>query len=159
MQVDEYIGVYHANGGIVGELAYVLGHALGRTHCALCDITHSPFRRKKQWDAMVAGLDAPFRLLHLNEMPADVAQVVGRTGSPVVLVRAHGGELAVLLGPTELAGMNGSVDAFAEALVGALATRWPALPSGLSASRLRWAAAGVAWSTGQASGSLSAPSK
>ncbi len=63
MAITEYIGVYHADGGLVGEAKYVLGHLLGRTHCSLCDITHSPVRRKKQWDAFVDSLGVPFRLL------------------------------------------------------------------------------------------------
>jgi hypothetical protein len=33
-------GVYNANGGIMGELAYVLGHLVGARECNLCDITH-----------------------------------------------------------------------------------------------------------------------
>ena len=112
----EYIGVYHADGGPVGEVKYVVGKFLGRAHCALCDITHSPVRRRPQWDAMVAGLGAPFVLLHLNEMPADVAAVVATSGSPVVLGRTTDRQLHVLLGPDELDSMHGSVSEFAAAL-------------------------------------------
>lgn len=82
MAIHEFIGVYHADGGLRGEVRYVVGHLLGRTECALCDITHSPIRRKKQWDGFVADLGVPFRLLHLNEMPPDVASAVSRVGSP-----------------------------------------------------------------------------
>jgi hypothetical protein len=113
----EYIGVYHADGGLAGEARYIVGHLLGRTHCSLCDITHSPLRRRKAWDAFVAGLDAPFRLYHLNEMPTDVAEVVRTTGSPVVLERTDAG-LRTVLGPDVLDGMNGSVDTFARMLRG-----------------------------------------
>jgi hypothetical protein len=118
MQVREYIGVYHADGGLVGEAKYVIGHLLGRTHCSLCDITHSPVRRKKQWDQMVATLGVPFRLFHLNEMPGDVAQVTARTGSPVVLARTAAG-LQVLLPPAELDRVAGSVADFQTALTAA----------------------------------------
>ena len=42
------VGVYNANGGIVGELSYVLGKVKGSAHCALCDISHGKsFRAKK----------------------------------------------------------------------------------------------------------------
>ena len=34
------VAVYHADGGVRGELSYVLGRLLGTAHCALCDITH-----------------------------------------------------------------------------------------------------------------------
>ena len=110
--ISEFIGVYDADGGLVGEASYLVGKILGRRHCSLCDITHSPVRRKKQWDTFVASLPVPFRLYHLNEMPADVAQAVATHGSPVVLERS-GPQLRVLLGPAELEDMHGSVDEFA----------------------------------------------
>lgn len=113
------IGVYHADGGLVGEAKYIVGHLLGRTHCSLCDITHSPVRRKRAWDELVARLGVPVRLYHLNEMPADVAQVVQRVGSPVFLGRDATG-LTVLLGPAELDALDGSVERFADRLAQAL---------------------------------------
>ena len=33
------MGVYDADGGLLGELAYLTGRILGIAHCALCDIT------------------------------------------------------------------------------------------------------------------------
>ena len=72
----EYVGVYHADGGVRGELTYMVVHLTGTVHCALCDITHSLVRRKPAWDAMVARLRVPFRPLHRNEMPPDVAAAV-----------------------------------------------------------------------------------
>lgn len=111
----ELIGVYHADGGLAGEAKYVVGHLLGRVHCSLCDITHSPIRRKKSWDALVARLPVPFRLYHLNEMPADVAAVVAHAGSPIVLARDDSG-LRVLLSAEELEEMDGSVTAFGQGL-------------------------------------------
>jgi hypothetical protein len=109
--ITELIGVYHADGGVVGEAKYIIGKLMGTAHCALCDITHSPVRRKSAWDAMVARLGVPFQLLHLNEMPTAVASAVGRSGSPVVLQRTPDG-LSVLIGPDALESLGGSVDAF-----------------------------------------------
>lgn len=114
--------MYHADGGLVGEARYVIGHLLGRTHCSLCDITHSPVRRKRQWDELVATLGAPVRTYHLNEMPADVAGVVAEAGSPIFLQRNEEG-LRVLLTPMELESMAGSVPEFAEQLRRALRDR------------------------------------
>ena len=54
--VVEAVGVYAADGGVVGELTYVVGHLLGRTECSLCDVTHGPVRRKRAWDEMAAVL-------------------------------------------------------------------------------------------------------
>lgn len=120
--VTELIGVYAADGGAIGELRYVVGKLLGGAHCSLCDVTHSPLRRKPDWDAMVARRGVPFLLLHRNELPADVAQVVGRTGTPVVLARTADGGLAAVLDPQALDRLDGSVPAFERALDAALAT-------------------------------------
>lgn len=117
--MQELIGVYHADGGIVGETKYIVGHLLGRTHCSLCDITHSPVRRKRAWDELVARLGVPVQLYHLNEMPADVEAVVRRVGSPVFLGRDASG-LEVLLDPSDLDSLGGSVEQFADRLQQAL---------------------------------------
>jgi hypothetical protein len=120
VEIREFIGVYHADGGLRGEVRYIVGHLLGRTECALCDITHSPVRRKKEWDRFAADLGVPFRLLHLNEMPADVAAIVASQGSPLVLART-GTALQVVLSAEQLADLDGSVEAFAAALADARA--------------------------------------
>ena len=119
--VAELVGVYHADGGPVGEVKYVLGKLLGTAHCALCDVTHSPVRRKPEWDRMVRRLGIPFTLLHLNEMPADVAAAVRGTGSPVVLARLSDGTLHPVLTPSELDGLGGSVDLAEQAIRAGLA--------------------------------------
>ena len=61
-ELRELIGVYHADGGPIGEARYVLGRMLGTAHCGLCDITHSPVRRKPEWDRI--GIE------HLARLPA-----------------------------------------------------------------------------------------
>ena len=47
MAVKKAYGVYHADGGIIGELAYVWGKIRGTAHCALCDITHRGYLLRK----------------------------------------------------------------------------------------------------------------
>jgi hypothetical protein len=126
--VVELIGIYHADGGLVGEAVYVIGHLLGRTHCALCDITHSPFRRKPAWDAMVSRLDVPFRLLHRNEVDSDIQQLLHQHETPVVLARTGAHQLEILLGPVDLE-VAGSVDEFEERLRQALTIRSATDPS------------------------------
>ncbi len=119
MTVRELVGVYDADGGLLGEVAYLWGRLRGTRHCALCDITHSPVRRKAAWDALVDTLGVTFVLLHLNELPDDVAAVVRQTGVPVVLART-GHQLVPLLDAAELEQVEGSVDRFAVALAGRL---------------------------------------
>jgi hypothetical protein len=122
-EVVELVGVYHADGGLLGELRYVVGKLLHTTHCALCDVTHSPVRRKPAWDAMVARLGVPVALLHLNEMPPDVAAEVEAHGSPLLLARLADSKLAPLLDAAALDVLEGSVSG-AEAAIGqALAGR------------------------------------
>jgi hypothetical protein len=113
--VAELIAVYHADGGLVGEARYVIGHLLGRAHCSLCDITHSPVRRKPAWDAMVARLGVPVRLVHLNERTA-AERAACTAGTPCVLVRLRDGRLHVLLTPDAL-DLGGSVEAFEQAVL------------------------------------------
>lgn len=109
-----FVGVYHADGGPIGELRYLVGHLLGTTHCGLCDVTHS-WRRKPEWDAMVARLGLPFELVHLNEMDAATAEAVALHGSPAVFARTTDG-LALVLAADELDACAGSVSAFESAL-------------------------------------------
>lgn len=87
MTVSELVGVYDADGGLLGEAAYVWGKVRGTRHCGLCDITHSAVRRKAEWDRMAASLPVPVRLLHLNELDDDLRAAVAAAGAPVVLAR------------------------------------------------------------------------
>jgi len=65
---------------------------------------------------MVARLGIPFTMLHLNELPRDVSEVVASVSSPVVLARTDDGTLATLLDRTALDAMRGSVSNFEAAL-------------------------------------------
>lgn len=120
MTVTELVGVYDADGGLLGEAAYVWGKVRGTRHCGLCDITHSTVRRKAEWDRMAASLPVPVRLLHLNELDDDLAAAVAATRAPVVLAREDDG-WRELLGAAELDEMAGSVDAFDAAVRARLA--------------------------------------
>ena len=118
--VTRLVGVYDANGGLLGEAAYVWGKVRGTRHCALCDLTHGRVRRRPEWDRMVADLGVPVDLLHLNEMPADVRQAVAACGAPVVLARTGDGLEPLLIG-AELDELDGSVARFGDLLRARLA--------------------------------------
>jgi hypothetical protein len=111
-----YLGVYDADGGLAGELRYVVGHLLGTAECALCDITHSPVRRKRSWDAMVAELDAPFDLRHRNELTEVETLALAAMGLPVVAAELADGRWVELLGRDALDACDGDVDTFARHL-------------------------------------------
>jgi hypothetical protein len=111
MAVSEVVGVYDADGGLLGEAAYAWGKVRGTRHCGLCDITHATVRRKREWDQMAATLPVGVRLLHLNELDEDLRAAVAATGAPVVLAR-DGDGWRELVGAQELDAMEGSVSAF-----------------------------------------------
>lgn len=118
--VRRLVGVYRTEGSLRGELAYLVGKLTGHAHCSLCDITHSPVRRKKAWDAYVATLPVPFELVHLDERDsATAAAVTGWDDAPAVLAEADG-RLVLLLGPDDLEPLGGDVAAFAYAVQASL---------------------------------------
>jgi hypothetical protein len=119
MAITELVGVYDADGGLLGEAAYVWGKLRGTRHCGLCDITHSSVRRKASWDRMAASLPVPVRLLHLNELDDGLRASVASTGAPVVL-GSDGGTWRELVGAAELDAMKGSVHALEVVLRGRL---------------------------------------
>jgi hypothetical protein len=112
------IGVYRADGGLVGEVRYLIGHYLRGQSCSLCDITHATLRRKAAWDERVRALGIPFELVHLNEMEPSLAAFVGDRAACVVAETDNGWVL--VLSNDELAATGGEVDAFMEALESAL---------------------------------------
>ncbi|MGG5259972.1 hypothetical protein [Phycicoccus avicenniae] len=119
--VVEVVGVYDADGGVLGELAYVVGHALGRAECALCDVTHGGLRRRPAWDALARSLPVPVRLVHRNELSDAERRAVADSGLPAVLGACADGTHTVLVAPDRLAAARGSVDAVGEAIRTALA--------------------------------------
>lgn len=128
-RVVRLTGVYHADGGLRGELAYVLGRARGTAHCALCDITHSPVRRKRAFDELRRSLGVPFDVVHLNERSPQVLEVTGER-TPCVLAHTEDGGLVTVLGPSALDGLGGDVDAFGRTLRSALSDQGLALGDG-----------------------------
>lgn len=116
MIVDEIIGIYNADGSLMGELRFVVGWLAGRAHCALCDITHSLVREKGAFKATRERY--ALRTLHRDEQPADLARfTAGRT--PCVVARTAEGYVELMDGAA-LAACAKSVDRFEAALEAAL---------------------------------------
>ncbi|QIM22825.1 hypothetical protein G7075_19590 [Phycicoccus sp. HDW14] len=119
-RVVEVLGVYDADGGVLGELAYAVNHVLGRAECALCDVTHGGVRRRPEWDAMVASLPVPVRLVHRNEVSEAEGRAVHESGLPVILGVRDDGTHTVLVPRQRLAVAHGSVEDVGQALRTAL---------------------------------------
>jgi hypothetical protein len=113
-RIERLVGVYDANGTIRGELAYVIGRALGRRHCALCDITHGTAREKGEWRECRSSVPVPFDTYHLNDQPPAIRSAIGTEFPAVVAVTNTG--IVLLLGPQELEGCHASPSRMVEAI-------------------------------------------
>jgi hypothetical protein len=113
-RIERLVGVYDAEGTIRGELAYVIGRALGRRHCALCDITHGKAREKSEWRECRSSLPVPFDTYHLNDQPSAIRNAIGTEFPAVVAVTNTG--IVLLLGPRELEQCEASPNRMVEAI-------------------------------------------
>ena len=127
-EVISLIGVYDADGSLLGELRYWVGaHLTGTTQCALCEITHGLFREKATWREVVARLPVPFEAIHLDERSAAVADA-SRGHTPCVLALRADGSTGVLIGPEELEAMDGDPARLASALEREISRGYPSGP-------------------------------
>jgi hypothetical protein len=118
--ITEFVGVYDADSTMWGEASYWIGARLGRRHCALCDITHGLFTRRKDWQQCVSELPVPFTTFHRNDAPHDVLLSAGDM-FPIVLAR-RGDQLEIAVTRSELETFNSSASQFAEYLIALLHT-------------------------------------
>tara|TARA_B110000467_G_scaffold102946_1_gene93431 strand:+ start:2723 stop:3094 length:372 start_codon:yes stop_codon:yes gene_type:complete len=107
-------GIYHADGGIIGELSYVIGKFRGTAHCSLCDITHNKISAKKEWKELVNNLGAPIELLHLNERSNELMEVSDNK-TPCIVSKVNN-KLEIIITSEELDICKKSVDKFKEIL-------------------------------------------
>src|SRR3954451_5509150 len=92
--------VYNAKGSLLGELRYAVGRRLGRTHCALCDITHGRVRETTAWRRARRQLTEPFTAVHLDERDQHERDA-SDARTPSMLAHTDDG-VQLLLGPVEL---------------------------------------------------------
>lgn len=115
MRVTTLIGVYDAEGTLLGEISYVLRKIAGQGHCALCDITHSWVGRRRSFDRCAISLGVPISLYHLDDQPEEIRTLsAGRT--PLVLAALEDGSVHELLSTSDLASCEGSPAAFVETI-------------------------------------------
>jgi hypothetical protein len=106
------IGVYKADGGIVGELTYFFGHLIGVRSCTLCDISHSPIKKKSSFKALEKQLleehGILVRMIHLNERSErELKASEGR--EPCMLLEYPDQSISMFLDSQDLATLSGSV--------------------------------------------------
>ncbi len=107
-EVRTVVGVFDADGGLRGELRYVVDKLAGRGHCALCDITHgmNPLG-KRSWKDACAAAGLTMELLHRDEAAPEQLDAAGAL--PAVVV-SDGAGWRVLVRSGELAACGGSPD-------------------------------------------------
>jgi hypothetical protein len=126
-RITRLVGVYDADGSVLGELKYFVGARLGRTHCSLCDVTHGLVRERPEWRATRDRLRAPFVTFHRDDQPPSVrAATAGDL--PAVLAETTSGAFVRLAGPDELHTCAGSPAALSQLIESRVAARgldWP----------------------------------
>ncbi len=92
--INKIIGVYHADGGLIGEFKYITGKFFGGSHCSLCDITHGSMGKKDSWKKCEKKLKIPIDFVHLNERNPKLEKyttnltpcIVGKTNTNYVML-------------------------------------------------------------------------
>lgn len=113
-QITRLIGIYHAKGTALGEMAYWLKARVGAGHCALCDITHGVLREKAEWRQCRDELPIPVETLHLDQRSARL-QAFTDGSTPCVVAETSAG-FVLMLGPDALAACAGSPPCLVEAI-------------------------------------------
>ena len=138
--------VYDADGSLIGEVSYIVGHALGLRECAACDITHQPFSlrgkpeggwEKKDWRDAKERLGLPVVQLHRDELDGTRAATLLGSGRgaggrmraavalPVVAGEREDGGVDVLVTAAELHECKGEVAALESKIRTALDEKLP----------------------------------
>jgi len=106
------IGIYKADGGIIGELSYFFGHLVGLRSCSLCDISHSPIMKKSAFKALERQLLAEHgiavRMIHMNERN-ELEQKASEGREPCMLLQYPDESISMFLDSADLSALSGSV--------------------------------------------------
>lgn len=117
------IGVYNADGGIVGELSYVLGHLIGLRSCSLCDISHSPVKMKSSFKALQRELlenhAIDVKMIHRNER--NERETAASEGlEPCMLLEYADQSICMFFDSAELETLAGNVESFEKLILSRL---------------------------------------
>lgn len=106
------IGIYKADGGVVGELTYFFGHLVGLRSCSLCNISHSLVKKKGSFKALerklLAQQNVAIRMIHLNERN-EREQKASEGREPCILLEYPDGSISMFIDSAELDVLSGSV--------------------------------------------------
>lgn len=108
--IDRLILVYAADSGFANAFIDSAKKLLTVKGCSLCAITHGLLGERSEWRECREELGVPIDVYHRDEVPEEVAAVVGDRLPHVVA--EVGSELVPVLGPEALDRMNGDVADF-----------------------------------------------
>jgi hypothetical protein len=133
--IARLVGVYDADGSVLGELSYFVRARFGAAHCALCDITHGRVRERRDWRDARARLPVPVDLFHRDDQPEAVREA-GGASPPVVVAETTDDRLVLLLERADLERCAGSPPLLVEAIETAVATCGLDWPSGFGPTKV-----------------------
>lgn len=107
-------GIYQANGGLIGEIAYIFRKLVLNDNCSLCKVTHRGLIRKSDWKGYLNTLNIHFELLHINEQTSEMA--VYTKGYTPCIIADIGDNYVTLMNSEIIDGCNGSVEKFSTIL-------------------------------------------
>ena len=67
--------IYNANGSFFGEINYFINKMIGREKCGLCELSHNIFFKRKSWELFLDELDAPYQVLHADEVSSEIKKL------------------------------------------------------------------------------------
>lgn len=81
------VGVYNADGSILGELNFAIRKVIGKSDCGLCDLTHgwNPFG-KPSWRNACSASSIEIELVHRDELTSDQNEVAGDLPAVIALL-------------------------------------------------------------------------
>ena len=117
------IGIYKADGGIVGELTYFFGHLIGVTSCSLCSISHSPIKKKASFKELEKHLleehGILVRMIHLNERN-EREKKASEGREPCMLLEYPDQSISMFLDSTDLKALSGRVSSLKKLILARL---------------------------------------
>ncbi len=124
--IERLILVYGADSGRLNALVDSARKLLRIKGCSLCAITHGLAGERSEWSECREAFGVPVETYHRDEMPDDVAALVG-AALPAVLA-ADGDGLQLLMGPEVLDRLHGDIADFRGRLVTHAAMKGLSLP-------------------------------
>lgn len=119
-QITNLYGVYDADATLIGEASYWIGARLGIRHCSLCDITHSLFTEKSEWQRCVLKLQEDygviFQAFHRNDQPDEVRAVIAGK-YPAVVARDAQGEYSLFMSNAQIEDCAKSPQNFLQSII------------------------------------------